>query len=179
MLTAGYLEPVPDMVSPYTKAWGFMDEALAPAPPGAGTYEAADRGIYYPLYVPTTCVARRMWWVNGGTATGNIEAGIYLDAGYKPGVKLVTTGTIGQSGTSAVQFADITDTTLSPGLHWLYISGSSTSSTLLRCNTEAWDEIVRFQQASIGPGSAPSTATPVESTSTQVYLFGFSTTTIT
>jgi hypothetical protein len=180
MLTAGYLEPVPDMVSPYTKAWGFMDEALAPAPPGAGTYEAADRGIYYPLYVPTTCVARRMWWVNGGTATGNIEAGIYLDAGYKPGVKLVTTGTIGQSGTSAVQFADITDTTLAPGLHWLYLSCSSTSSTFLRTSSLThYDELYRWDQASIGPGSAPDPAVPTESDSDQTYFVGFSTTTIT
>lgn len=179
MLTQGYIEPVPDLISPYSKTWGFMSEALAPTPPASGTYEAANRGVWYPIFVPATCVARRMFWANGGTATGNIEAGIYRDGGYKPGAKLVTSGSVGQSGTTAIQFADITDTTLAVGLHWLYISGSSTSSTLLRSNTEQIDEIVRFEQESIGPGSSPSTATPVESTTTQVYVFGFSTTTIT
>jgi hypothetical protein len=179
-LTSGYLEPVPDLISPYTSGWGIASIHLSSGFGTAGTYESANRGIWYPLYIPTTCVARRMWWTNGSTATGNVEAGLYRDGGFKPGVKLVTTGSVGQAGTSAVQFADITDTTLAPGLHWLYLSCSSTSSTFLRTSSLThYDELYRWDQASIGPGSAPDPAVPTESDSDQTYFVGFSTTTIT
>lgn len=174
-------EIVPPMVSPFTYRWGFIDEGNAPAVPASGTYESANRGVWHPLSVPTICVAKRIWWANGATATGNIEAGIYLDAGQKPGAKLVTTGSVAQSGTSVIQFADITDTTLTPQLYWLYLSASSGSATIMRATFQltAFLTFYKFQQASIGPGSAPSTATPAEAASNNVYSFGFSTHTTT
>jgi len=122
-----------------------------------------------------------MWWANGATVSGNVEAGVYLDGGHKPGAKLITTGSVAQATINVVQFGEITDTVLTPNLYWLYISCSTTSATFFRSQVSgnANDELLRLQQASIGPGSAPATATPVESGSLNLYLFGFSTTTIT
>lgn len=182
MLTAGYVEPVPAMVSLWTDGWSVMSVGVSGGP-GSAAWESDNRGVWFPLYVPATCVAKRMWWANGSTvsASYNVEAGIYLDAGYKPGAKLITTGSVAQGTATAIQFADITDTTLTPGLVWLFMSCSTTSATFFRgtASTATWDELLRFQQTSIGPGSAPATATPVEGGHQNLYLFGFSTTTIT
>lgn len=179
-VTPGFVEPVPPMVSPWTAGWGFVTEGYAPSSPVSASWETTNTGVWFALYVPSVCVAKRMWWANGATVSGNVEAGIYLDGGYKPGAKLITTGSVAQATINVVQFADITDTTLTPGLYWLFLSCSTTSATFFRSTTSlSLDELRRFEQASIGPGSAPATATPVESTNSQIYLFGFSTTTIT
>ena len=173
-------EPAPPMVSLWTDGWMAMSEGLVATGPTSGTWEAANRGVWFPVSVPSVCVVRRMWWANGATVTGNVEAGVYLDGGHKPGAKLITTGSVGQATTNAIQFGDITDTTLTPQLYWLFISCSSTSATFFRsAGVSTLDAYVGMDQDSIGPGSSPSTATPVERQSANVYLFGFSTTTIT
>lgn len=179
----GFLEPVPPMVSPWTDGWGIgIHEGISTSAPASATYESANRGVWFQVYIPSVCVAKRMWWANGTSVTGNVEAGIYLDraTGGYPGVKLVTTGSVAQASTNTVQFADITDTTLPPGLVWLYISASSASATFFRSTTSGSPfALLGAQQVSIGPGSAPATATPTQRSGSTIYLFGFSTTTIT
>lgn len=171
------------MASSWTQGWGIVNEGFVSAIPASGSYGVANRGVWYPIWVPTICIARRMWWANGSTvnASYNVEAGLYLDGGHKPGAKLITTGSTAQGTLNEVQFVDITDTTLYGGhLYWLYMSCSTTSATFFRSTLNTtflpWGH---FQQASIGPGSAPATATPAQGADTYVYLFGFSTTTIT
>jgi len=183
MFTPGAVEPVPPMVGTWTPGWGKIMTSLLTSGPSSGTWPAANTGYWHPVSIPTTCVAKRMWWVNGATvsATYNLEAGIYLDGGFKPGAKLITTGSVAQGTLNVVQFADITDTVLPPGLYWLWLSCSSTNATVMRLASgdTGLTPIVVFQQASVGPGSAPTTATPAEATTTLLHAFGFSTTTIT
>lgn len=176
-------EVVPPMVSSFMPGWGAIRNPGMYSSFASGTWYSANKGVWEPIYVPSVTVAKRMWWFNGTTvnASYNVEAGIYRDGGNKPGAKLITTGSTAQGTASTVQFADITDTTLTPGLYWLFMSCSSTSATFQRSNagdTDEWDLFV-FEQASIGPGSAPATATPAQYAGTVIYLFGFSTTTIT
>jgi len=178
----GYVEPVPPMISPWTPGWGTMQNTVGNSPSSGSS--TTNIGVWYPLYVPTVCVAKRVWWANGSSVSGtyNLESGIYRDGGHKPGAKLITSGSVAQGTASQVQFADITDTTLTPGLYWFYLSSSTGSATLMRVAPNigsTFDEILGFQQASIGPGSAPETATPIEFADATVYIFGFSTTTIT
>lgn len=165
-------------VSPWSWIYGMSVTALASA-----AWPTNALGQWTPIGVPTVCVARRMWWVNGSTVSGsnNVEVGIYRDAGFKPGAKLITTGSVAQGTASQVQFVDITDTTLTPQLYWLYMSCSTTAATFGRQTIAftGYDELYRFQQASVGPGSAPDPATPAESGSAFVPWMGFSTTTIT
>jgi hypothetical protein len=145
----------------------------------SGQWEAADRCVYLPILVQSTCVARRLWWANGATvsASYNIDCGIYRDAGHKPGTLLVSAGSTAQGTASTVQFADVTDTLLAPGRYWLGMGSSSASATFFRTvmvGSTAIDAAVRLQEASAVP--LPATATPVESTSANLYLFGFATT---
>jgi hypothetical protein len=118
-----------------------------------------------------------LWWVNGATvnASYNVDCGIYADAGKKPGVRLVSSGSTAQGTASEVQFVNVTDTTLMPGLIWLALVCSSTSATLFRVAGSAiYDALFRMQEAAALP--LPATATPVESTGVNYYLCGFATT---
>ena len=67
--------------------------------------------------------------------------------------------------------------TLRPGLWWLYFSCSTSSATFMRSDTSGSElyEFTKFQQWSVGPGSAPATATPVVATGMGIYLFGIDT----
>jgi hypothetical protein len=139
--------------------------------------ESANRAIYHPIVIVTTYVARRVWWVNGESATGGatIEVGIYRDAGGAPGVKVIS-GSAVQSSATTVQFVNVTDTALTPDRYWLAIMASSgTDTTLFRsASSIIVDAAMRYQQDSANP--LPGTATPVESTANGIYLFGFATT---
>lgn len=181
MYRAPWAETPLPMVSTFGP-WG-----VAPSPavtgsastPGAATWESSNRAVYMPVIVPCVCVVRRVWWMNGATTgSATIEVGIYNQSAYGPGSKIIS-GSATQGNASEVQFVDVTDTTLAPGVYWLAIMASTTTNTTLfrlAVNTSQ-DGTRRMQQASANP--LPSTATPVESTAANVWVCGFSTTTIT
>lgn len=180
MYQPGPPQAVPPMVSPWTRGWGVKRDSVSTSNPGSGSYEAANRGIWSPVLVPVQCTIRRFWWANGSSvsASYNIEAGIYTDDGHKPKTKIITTGSTAQGTATEVQFVDVTDTVLTPGMYWLYLSVSTTSATVFRVSVGGFihQELVGFQQSSVGPGSAPATATPVQATGGYLYVFGFATT---
>lgn len=177
-LTPGYSDTAPPMVSGFTPGWATWS---APGAASSGTWESANRAVYYSLYVPVVTVIRRVWWANGATTTGGatIEAGVYADAGAKPGAKLIS-GSATQGTASQVQFVDVTDTTLTPGYYWLAVMATTTTNTTLHRNNgvdTGADAAIRFQEST--GGTLPTTATPAESAVGNYWLFGFSTTTIT
>lgn len=174
MLSLG-TEPVLTMVSTIGDYAPFARFAVTA--PSSATFETANRAVYYPLLIPTVCTARRVWWANGSTvsASYNVDCGIYADAGRKPGAKLVSSGSTAQGTASQVQFVDVTDTVLAPGLYWVALACSSASATFFtRSGSTGYDAIIRFQEATAIP--LPSTATPVEASASSVYVFGFATT---
>lgn len=89
-------------------------------------WPAANRALFVPFSVPAPVIAKKLWWFNGATVTGSVDMGIYDLAG----VRLVSTGATGQSGSSAVQIADITDTALQPGVYYLAMAMDSTSTAV-------------------------------------------------
>lgn len=180
MYTAGYSAIVPPMVSVYTKGVGWVAEDIAGSVPSSVAYESSNAAFYYPIVLPAPCVVRRVWWANGATTTGGatVEAGVYANSGFAPGVKLIS-GSATQGTASQVQFVDVTDTALAPGLYWLALMATSTTNTTffrsdIGGGLAAIDAGLRMEQASANP--LPATATPVETTGTPVYLCGFATT---
>lgn len=108
------------------------NESLGPwmrtlTPPAAATaaWPATNEAIYIPFTLPVTMIAARMFVYNGTTASGNLDLGIF-DTG---GNSIITKGTTAQSGTSVLQFLDITDTTLSPGVYYMGCSMDGTTGT--------------------------------------------------
>lgn len=172
------LPPVLPMVSPFTFGISALaHERTLPSAPASLTYESANNGAYFPILVPGPCIIRRLWWANGSTvsASYNVDVGIYADGGYKPGAKIISTGSTAQGTATEVQFVDVTDTTLAPGLYWLAIACSSTSATFFGVATNTvYNAVTRFTQATALP--LPATATVAEAATNQVYLFGFATT---
>ena len=175
----GYMEPIPPMVGVATVGWSAMaDRNFFSAAPSDQTVAASNLAHYYAIVIPTTCIVRRMWWANGSTvsASYNIDAGIYRDAGFQPVARLVSTGSTAQGTASQVQFVDVTDTTLPPGLYWLAITCSSGSATLFSTYPapQAIGKTIGYEQFSALP--LPSSATPITPAYGLIYLCGFAAT---
>jgi hypothetical protein len=109
MALMGVAEPVPSMVSLFSGGWSLVPPgAVDNTQPTSGSWESSNLGVWFPIYVPATCVAKRNWWVNGSTVNAGylVEAGLYLDAGGKPGARLGTTGVVQQGTASQIQFSN-------------------------------------------------------------------------
>jgi hypothetical protein len=166
---------------PMVSTWGPWSHSVASlnlAYPSSGTFPDQNRAHYYPIIVPVACVVRRLWWANGAVSEGNIDVGVYRDAGHKPGARLVSTGSTAQGTVSQLQFVNVTDATLAPGTYWLAINADNPSgtTTVLRGSSVAgWNAALAFEEA-VGSVTLPATATPVEAAYTQRFLCGFATT---
>ncbi len=166
-------EPVLDMVStlgPWGPYWGtFLGN------PSSLAYEAADRTVYTPIFIPVTTTLKRFFWANGTTVTGatNVRMAFYTDAGFKPGIRLTAANTT-QATVSVIQYLDTTDITIPPGLYWIALSCSNATTHFMVTSNPDQDfrSTFRFQEAIATP---PATATPVEAAGTSTYLIGFST----
>lgn len=89
-------------------------------------WPAANRAYYIPVSIFSVVTIVKMFVINGGTASGNIDVGIY-DSG---GARLVSSGTTAQTGTAVVQEFNITDTILRPGLYYLACAMDNNTGTL-------------------------------------------------
>lgn len=89
-------------------------------------WPTANKALYIPIRITHPCVALRMLVLNGATASGNMDVGIYDYAG----TRLVSSGSTAQSGTSAFQDFDITDTLLGPGIFYLALALDNTTGTI-------------------------------------------------
>jgi len=166
------------MVSVFTARIGWVDELTGPTAPSSAAYESAARAVYCPIVLPSGCVIRRVWWANGDVRTGGatIEVGVYRDSGYGPGSKVVS-GSAAQGTATQVQFVDVTDTAIPPGLYWIAIVASTaTDTTIMRTSALALSNPPSFRFAEESASPLPATATPVASAELNIYLCGFATT---
>lgn len=123
----------------YSLPWLFnhatittLKDALTPV--GAHTlttntnWESAGLAILMPVIVPRRVVVTKLGWFNGTAVSGNVDAGIYTGGGGNDDItrRIVSTGTTAQSGTSAWQVVDITDTAIGPGVYYFAIGHSGT-----------------------------------------------------
>ena len=99
--------------------------------PAGAAYPIANDAIFIPMRIVQNVWIKRLYSVNGSTASGNIDVGIYTE----DGARLRSSGSTAQSGTSQPQFFDITDIMLSPGRYYLAVAKNDTTGTLFRTNT--------------------------------------------
>lgn len=83
------------------------------------------RAIYVPIRVPRRVVVRKMGWVTSGVAAGNSDVGIYDTSG----TRLVSSGSTTNTSTTTTRVADITDTTVGPGLYYFALNNDTTTDT--------------------------------------------------
>lgn len=70
----------------------------------------------------------RVFSINGTTAQGSIDVGIYDE----DGTYIISSGSTTQTGTSNLQFVTITNTVIGPGRFYLAVSLNTTQGTILR-----------------------------------------------
>lgn len=95
---------------------------------GSGTWPAQNLALYIPFRVESPVTVVKITWTNGATVNGNLDVGIY----DRYGNLLVNKGSTAQSGTSAIQTADITDTLLNPGNYFMALCSNSATATFQR-----------------------------------------------
>lgn len=88
-------------------------------------WPSANLAMYLPFTLEARCLVRKLFHVNGTTASGNLDVGIYDERG----TRIVSAGSTAQSGTSAIQEFDIADTELGPGGFYLAMAMDGTTGT--------------------------------------------------
>lgn len=94
----------------------------------SGTWNTSNRAVYMPVRISEPVLARKLFWFNGATVSGNADCGIYDAAG----TKIVSAGSTAQSGTNALQEVDIADTLLDAGLFYMGLALDNTTGTFFR-----------------------------------------------
>ena len=89
---------------------------------GIGT---ANTAVYVPLEVTETITIVKGWWCNDAGISGNVDIGLYPEAG---GAKLVSLGSTAQAGADLVQEGNIADTVVPPGRYLMAFAVSSATS---------------------------------------------------
>lgn len=105
---------------------GGLARAMGLSLTASTAWPSANLAIYVPVPVYRLVTIAKMAVNNGTAVSGNIDVGIY-DATWN---RLVSSGSTAQSGTSAIQIFDITDTTLNPGLYYIGVALDNTTGTL-------------------------------------------------
>ena len=138
--------------------------------------DAANSLLAFPfvLEAPRTTFYKG-FWLNGSSAGGNSEVGIW-DADYN---KITTTGSVLGSGNSVPQAAALAATvTLPPGLYYAGMAHSATTTnqvfrwSFATLGTAMWMGCGMWKQAGITLGSLAATATPGDLTNVAFPVFG-------
>jgi hypothetical protein len=127
--------------------WTLSYEAIGPnflsgpSSSATGTFPATNDALFVPIVLDRPALVTRMFTCNGNSAGNNVDVGIYT----ADGARIVSKGSTAQSGTTTLQFFDITDTYLSPGRYFMAVAADGTSATFRRFNPT----IIRMQQFGI------------------------------
>lgn len=96
--------------------------------PGSAVWPSANVALFWPVRLAVPVTVTVLWWANGATASGNVDCGIY-DA---EGNRLLSTGSTAQTGTTAIQSVNVTDTVIPPGLIYLALAMDNVTGTINR-----------------------------------------------
>lgn len=138
---------------------------------GSGTWPTANLAIFIPFRITAPMTAKLLWVANGATASGNIDLGIYDVAG----TRIINKGSTAQSGTSAIQTLDITDTQIGPGVFYLAMAMDNTTGTTARYVPTAVTLCAFIGAAQMASAFAlPATATFAAASNAYVPIIGLS-----
>lgn len=135
--------------------WACLSAYITPVI-SAAAYPTADLAIYIPMRIKERITVLRLFAAIG-TASGNIDVGIYSAAG----VLLVSSGSTAMSGSNTEQVFDVTDTVIQPGINYFAVTIDNTTATLVRDNDAAPNMAANgVLSEQLGTGAAlPATAT--------------------
>lgn len=145
-------------VTPFsTNSLGAIAAAFGAPAPTSQTWPTANKAYYYPFSISAAATCYTAFWANGATVSGNVDLGIYTSAK----VKVVSTGSTAQAGTSQTQTVALS-ASLAPGNYYIGFACDAAAATFIRANLT---DVAGFSPAVINlrAGAAsfplPSTAT--------------------
>lgn len=161
-------------ITPMHPASLGMASTLYVAGAVASLATGSQNAMFFPWLVQVPLTIVKGFTMNGATANGNNDIGVY-DHGFN---LIVSIGATLQSGTNAIQEYDITDTTLNPGRYWIAVLNTGTGTFF------SWasqlDEVALSVMPFLiqtGQTALPATASPIKDSraTPSMPLFGFST----
>lgn len=122
-------DPTPIMINPGSRlSIGDHISAWGSAGPASAAWPAANRALYIPFVLAEAVTVLKLFCVNGGTVSGNLDVGIYNNAGSR----LISSGSTAQAGANAIQEFDIADTVIGPGQFYLAMAVDNVTATVAR-----------------------------------------------
>jgi hypothetical protein len=99
--------------------------AMGQAAHASQNFVTANLAVFIPFWVPAPVVIYSMAWLNGTAVAGNLDCGIYSEAG----TRLVSAGSTAQASANAVQVVNVADTTLARGRYYLAFASDTSGAT--------------------------------------------------
>lgn len=97
----------------------------------SSVWGAANRAMFIPFVIQAPFLVDRLFLINGSAVSGNLDLGIY-DIN---GIRMVSSGSTAQASVSAIQFVNVADTTLLPGVYYFAIVLDNITGTTLNAST--------------------------------------------
>lgn len=135
---------------------GWDAGGLAVGGPASGTW-VANLAVYSPFQLAFPYTVARVWWMNGSTASSNVDMGVYSG----DGTLIYSTGSTAQSGASSVQYvAPAAPFVLSPGGYYIgwTVSGTTSRAYFQTITAAQGEAIGLIQQSTALPLPATITA---------------------
>jgi hypothetical protein len=150
---------VPERINLWTLAAQPYQSLIGqPFATGSGTWGAANQAIYLPFVLPWRYPVRRVFWGNGGLASGNVDVGIYTINGGR----IWSNGGVAQAGPTSVQYLTPASPLILPsGRYYFAMAMNNNAGQMMGCNADSKVRAVGFyQQASAYPLPAQATFAP-------------------
>lgn len=127
----GQVQAVPDqqerIITVFSPEFSCSTLALLSVSMSSGIWFSANAAVAYPFRLSYPVVVKQLCIMNGSSAGGNVDLGLYTSSF----VRLASTGSTGGTGNSLWQFIDITDTPLDAGKIY-YLAGARDNITANR-----------------------------------------------
>lgn len=133
----------------------------------------ANRLIFVPFSIGRPTLVSQFYWMNGATAAGNTDVGIYTEDGT---IKLGSSGSTANAGTSVLQAVNVADFTLAANQrYWLALGCDDSTHTYFRVAPSAFlQEFIGYKEQLSGWSSGlPASITIGLPTVAVVPHFGF------
>lgn len=141
---------------------------------GSAVHPTAAKAYFYPVRLTQPRTYTKAWWLNGATAAGNVDVGIYTVSGTTA-TRIVASTAEAQGTISVMQVAGtFTTTTIGPGLYYIALSASLGTATFVRAQVGIIHArgLGVFEAATAHP--LPSSITVTQILTTYGPAFGFS-----
>jgi hypothetical protein len=128
----------------------------------------ANKILYIPVLLEQPMQVSEVWWLNGGTVSGNVDCGVYTDNG----IRLGNAGTTAQAGPSTNQSVS-TNFLVPRGIVYMALAVSSATATFFALAAAGDPDWMGFMLEQSAAPPLPTTATFATTTAGYVPNFGF------